>query len=129
MFTPSETESRAEYWPGCEYVWVGFAAVDVPPSPNVHAYVSVWPSGSDEPALEKLTASGAGPAVGFADRDRDRRLVAARIADPADLADAERAADVGVAEIDVVERSVGPFRQIHDVAVGAVGRIRRAVRS
>ena len=67
VFTPSETESRAEYWPGCAYVWLGFAAVDVPPSPNVQAYVSVWPSGSDEPALEKLTARGAGPAVGFAD--------------------------------------------------------------
>ena len=52
---------------GLVYVWLGFAAVDVPPSPNVQAYVSVWPSGSDEPALEKLTASGGGPAVGFAD--------------------------------------------------------------
>jgi hypothetical protein len=66
-FTPSETDTRAEYTPGCAYVWLGLAAVDVPPSPNVHAYVSGCPSGSDEPALEKLTASGAGPPVGFAD--------------------------------------------------------------
>ena len=44
VFVPSETESRAEYWPGCAYVWVGFAAVDVPPSPNVQAYVSDWPA-------------------------------------------------------------------------------------
>ena len=66
VLTPSDTETRAEYWPCCEYVWLGLAAVEVVLSPNVHEYVSGCPSGSDEPALEKLTASGAGPAVGFA---------------------------------------------------------------
>ena len=55
-------------------------------------------------------------------RDRDRRLVAAQVADPADLADAEGAADVGVAEVDVVQRAVGPLREVHDVAVRAVER-------
>ena len=45
VFTPSETESRAEYWPGCEYVWLGLAAVEVVLSPNVHEYVSGWPFG------------------------------------------------------------------------------------
>jgi hypothetical protein len=31
--------------------------------------VSGWPSGSEEPAPEKLTSSGAGPEVGLADAD------------------------------------------------------------
>jgi hypothetical protein len=35
VFTPSETESLAVYWPACEYVCVGFACVDVVLSPNV----------------------------------------------------------------------------------------------
>ena len=44
------------------------------------------------------------------------------VADAADLADAECAADVRVAEVDVVERAVGALGQIHDVAVGPVDR-------
>src|SRR4029079_14978111 len=63
---PSDTVSRAVYCPACTYVCTGLAAVDVSPSPNVHAYVSVSFSGSDVPALEKFTVSGDGPAVGFA---------------------------------------------------------------
>ena len=48
-------------------MWLGFACVEVVLSPNVQEYVSGWPSGSDEPALEKLAVSGAGPDVGLAD--------------------------------------------------------------
>ena len=44
------------------------------------------------------------------------------VADAADLADAERAADVGVAEVDVVEGALGALGQIHDIAVGPVDR-------
>ena len=44
------------------------------------------------------------------------------VPDPADLADAEGAADVGVAEVDVVERAVRALGQIDDVAVRAVDR-------
>ncbi len=39
-----------------------------------------------------------------------------------DLADAELPADVRVAQVDVVERAVGPLREADDVAVGSVGR-------
>jgi hypothetical protein len=45
------------------------AAVDVPPSPNVHEYESGWPSGSTEPALENVTDSGADPVTGVADAE------------------------------------------------------------
>ena len=45
---------------------VGFAAVEVVPSPNVHEYASGCPSGSNEPALEKLTVNGTGPELGVA---------------------------------------------------------------
>ena len=61
------------------------------------------------------------PGAGSCRPDRDRRLVPAHKANPADLADAEGAAGVGVAEIDVVQRSLGSLREVHDVAVGAVG--------
>ena len=63
-FTPSETVSRAVYVPAVVYVRLGFAAVEVPPSPKTHEYDKVDPSGSDEPALEKATVSGALPEVG-----------------------------------------------------------------
>jgi len=42
------------------------AAVEVCPSPKVQLYVSARPSGSLDPALEKLTVSGAGPDFGVA---------------------------------------------------------------
>ena len=45
----------------------GLAAVEVSPSPNVPRVGQGWPSGSDEPALEKQTFSGVGPEVGLAD--------------------------------------------------------------
>jgi hypothetical protein len=51
------------------YTWTGLGALDVPPSPNVHAYVSGSFSGSLVPALEKLTDRGEGPVVGCADTD------------------------------------------------------------
>src|SRR3954469_15238883 len=51
VFVPSETVSLALNRPACVYVCVGFAAVEVVPSPNVQAYVNGCPSGSDEPAL------------------------------------------------------------------------------
>lgn len=56
----------------------GFAAVEVPPSPNVQAYVSAPPSGSDEPAEEKATVSGAAPEV----RSAAARATGARLAPP-----------------------------------------------
>src|SRR5215218_2804414 len=67
------------------------------------------PSGSIDPALENVTSSGAGPEDGL------------QILDAADLADPERARDVGVPEVDVVERPVGSFGQVHDVT-GRLGR-------
>ena len=58
--------------------------------------MSVSPaSGSLEPLPSKLTVSGAGPLVGVAVRDGDRRPVAAEVADPADRA----AVEVGVEEV------------------------------
>ena len=44
----------------------GFAEVEVAPSPKFQLYDSGDPSGSDEPALEKVTASGAAPPNVFA---------------------------------------------------------------
>jgi hypothetical protein len=38
----------------------------VPPSPKVHAYVSVPPNGLSDDALENDTLSGEGPEVGVA---------------------------------------------------------------
>src|SRR5262245_13004932 len=64
--TPSEVRSWAVNCPADEYVCAGFAAVDVAPSPKVQRYVRGWPSGSAEPALEKLTVRGTGPAAGLA---------------------------------------------------------------
>src|SRR5262249_62383228 len=58
---------------------------------------------------------------------RARGLVGLRVADPADLAHAEGAADVRVAEIDVVQGAVGALGEVDDVSVraveGAVGRL------
>ena len=47
-------------------MWLGVAPVPVPPSPNVHAYEAIDPSGSLEPLPLKETASGAIPDVGVA---------------------------------------------------------------
>ena len=47
--------------PADAYVWLGFAVVAVAPSPNCQLYVNAVPSGSDEPALEKLTVNGTVP--------------------------------------------------------------------
>ena len=51
----SVTLSDTVFNPLVEYVCVGFAAVDVVPSPNVHRYDTIDPSGSFEPALENDT--------------------------------------------------------------------------
>src|SRR5262245_6755486 len=64
---PSDTVRRTRYVPAPVYVWVGLAAVEDVPSPKSHEYVSVWPSGSNDPWLEKVTFSGAGPVVGVAE--------------------------------------------------------------
>src|SRR4051794_14544346 len=50
--------------PGVLYLWVGLAAVVLVPSPKSHEYVSTPPSGSTEPALEKVTVRGECPARG-----------------------------------------------------------------
>ena len=42
----SVTVSLTLYVPAAPYVWLGLAAVDVAPSPNVHAYEAMLPSGS-----------------------------------------------------------------------------------
>ena len=68
-----------------------------------------------------MTVERRGPGRRVGRRDRDRRLVRLHVPDPADLADAERAADVGVAEVDVVQRAVRALGQVDDVAVRAVG--------
>jgi hypothetical protein len=49
------------------YVWVGFACVDVPPSPKVHEYVRGLPVGAVDPALENDTPSGEYPVCGVAE--------------------------------------------------------------
>ena len=68
VFTPSETVSRAVYGPALVYVWEGLAAVDVGAVAEVPRDRSAAvPRGPIEPALEKLTVSGAGPEVGLAD--------------------------------------------------------------
>ena len=54
--------------------------------------------------------------------DWQKRLVGLHIADPADLAYAKGAADVRVAEIDVLERAVGAFSEVDNVAIGTVHR-------
>ena len=66
-------------------------------------------------------SSGAGPEVGLAEAAATGAWLD-DVADAADLADAERAADVRVAEVDVVERAVGAFGQIDDVAVRPIDR-------
>src|SRR6185312_16941245 len=66
-FTPSDTVSRTVYGPAMLYVCVGLANTDAVLSPKFHEYVSGCPSGSDEPALEKLTVSGTGPDDGVAE--------------------------------------------------------------
>jgi hypothetical protein len=45
------------------YVFVGLAWSEVVPSPKSHEYVIGSPSGSDDPADEKCTVSGACPEV------------------------------------------------------------------
>src|ERR1041385_747386 len=46
---------------GVTYWWVGLAAVVLVPSPKSQEYVSAPPSGSTEPALEKVTVKGEYP--------------------------------------------------------------------
>src|SRR5947209_13985727 len=62
----SVTVNVAVRTPFDEYVWLGFAAVDVLPSPKFHERLSAPPSGSNEPAEEKLTVIGAIPDVRLA---------------------------------------------------------------
>ena len=64
MSEPDELETvrLTEYVPGEVYVWLGFCAVDVPPSPKLHDQDVGLP---DEVSV-KATASGAGPLVGDA---------------------------------------------------------------
>jgi hypothetical protein len=82
VLVPSETVSRATYWLGAEYMCVGFACVDVPPSPNVHEEDSGNPSGSEDPALQKVT--GCLPGGGRRAGHRHRRPVAEAVADAPD---------------------------------------------
>src|SRR5215470_8206869 len=49
---------------GVTYWWVGLAAVVLVPSPKSQEYMSAPPSGSTEPALEKVTVKGEYPALG-----------------------------------------------------------------
>jgi hypothetical protein len=46
------------------YVWLGFASVDVLPSPKFQRYVSGCASGSTEPALENAIATPSFPLYG-----------------------------------------------------------------
>ena len=110
-------------------MWLGLAAVEVCPSPNVQLYVNGCPSGSLDPALEKFAVSGAGPDVGLAAADAIGGLVARDEADPAKLAHAEGAADVRVPQVQVIERPFGTLDQVDDVAVGAVGTTVQRARS
>src|SRR5262245_49734097 len=52
--------------PPCTYVCVGFACVDVVPSPKSQKYVSAPPSGSVDAAPLKFTVNGEYPEVGVA---------------------------------------------------------------
>ena len=64
---PSDTASRTVYCPACAYVCVGFAAVEVVPSPNVHEYVSGLPLRvRSTPRWRSSRSSGTGPEVGVA---------------------------------------------------------------
>ena len=109
VLTPSETESLAVYWPAWVYTCDGFgggrrSAVAERPR------IGEWPpSGSADPALEKFTVSGFGPARGVGRALGDRRLIRIRVPNPADLAHAELPSGVVEADVDVVERSIGPF--------------------
>jgi hypothetical protein len=62
----SVTVNDATKLPSDPYVCDGFACVDVPPSPNSHAYDTTVPSGSDDPAELNDTTNGAIPDDGDA---------------------------------------------------------------
>jgi len=47
--------------PATEYVWLGLASVELPPSPKFQLYAVMVPSLSVDPAEEKATVRGAGP--------------------------------------------------------------------
>ena len=123
MFTPSETVSRARV---LARLRVGVRAG----SPRSRCVVA------ERPGVGQRLSLGIGRARA---REVDGRAAPARtsgwptataiggwfagdVADAAELADAERAADVGVAEVDVVERSVGALGEVDDVAVRTVER-------
>ena len=50
-----------------EYVRLGFAELEVPPSPNIHDLLAIEPSESELPLELNETVSGATPVVGLAD--------------------------------------------------------------
>ena len=87
------------------------------------------PSGSAEPALEKLTVRGAAPSVGVAETtavggwlsgmNRMRRI----------LLMPDLPCRIGVSQIHVVQRAVRPLGQIDDVAVRTIRQHHRSVRS
>ena len=66
--------------------------------------------------------SGVGPCCRVRGCHNHRRQVGVHKADPADLANAEGAADVRIAKVDIVEGTVGTFGHIHDVAVRSIDR-------
>ncbi len=127
VLTPSDTASRDRVGPACVYVCTGLAAVEVVLSPNVHGYDQRLALGVDRPGAREGDRQGrhagrdVGGGVGHG------RLVRLDVADAAELADAELTADVGVAEVEVVQGAVGTLGQVDDVAVravdGSVGRL------
>ena len=73
-----------------------------------HEYVSGLAFGVARPCAGEVDGRAAAARTWDWRRPRRRRLVRRDVPDPADLAHAECAADVGVAEVDVVQRAVGP---------------------
>ena len=90
---------------------------------------SAGPPGRRSRRSRTSPSSGAGPDVGLAAATATGAWFDVDVADPAQLADAERAADVRVAEVDVVQRAVGSLGQVDDVAVRPVDRAVRRARS
>jgi hypothetical protein len=52
----SVTFSVTAYVPAAAYVWLGFAVVAVPPSPNVHARAVIVPSESVDVSVKLATS-------------------------------------------------------------------------
>ena len=83
------------------------------PSPKSHSNVIGSPSGSFEPALEKLTVSGASPEEGVADATAVGGVFPDRELDSAELVGGDR---------QVVEKAVRPHLDV-DRAIGLLGEV------